>query len=77
MEINRNVKGENYTSHSLVYEFLRSFTGFNPLSRSINDKFSFVVTIHFLQKKWEEAVEISREFNLSDLVLNSYDLPYK
>ena len=37
-------------------------------------KFSFCVSIHFLQKKWGEAVKISIELNLSDHVLNSHDL---
>ena len=39
-----------------------------------NDTFSFCVSIHFLQKKWGDAVKISIEFHLSDRVLNSHDL---
>ena len=39
-----------------------------------NYKFHFRVTIHFLQTKWLEGINISREFNLSDHVLNSHDL---
>ena len=40
-----------------------------------NYKFSFCVSIHFLQKQWGEAVKISIELNLSDHVLtNLYTL---
>ena len=38
-------------------------------------KFSFLISIHFLQKQWGEAVKISAEVNLKDRVLNSHDLP--
>ena len=46
----------------------------NPLSPSIKLQISFCVSIYFLQKYRGEAVKISIEFNLSDLVLNSHDL---
>ena len=39
-----------------------------------NYKFSFCVSIYFLQKYWGEAVKISIEFNLSDHIVNSHDL---
>ena len=45
---------------------------FKPWYQNYN--FSFCVSMHFLQKKWGEAVKISIELNLSDHVLNSHGL---
>ena len=46
---------------------------FTLLALVSNYKFSFCVSIHFLQKYRGEAAKISIEFNLSDHVLNSHE----
>ena len=47
----------------------------NPLSSSIKLQFRLLCFHTFLTEVVREAVKISIEFNLSDHVLNSHDLP--